>query len=181
MTRDPSNPNRTYPEQRKYVRLADLPDSDRPATFPVRIEEFTPPPPSDEWHDPARLSADRFVRWCSACDTVLRPEGQSPFCEYCRGQYRAIARRRERESERATALVDRAHLATLFDLAERLQGDLGVLSTVYNERPQDLQRYMNEAMLNSKSFIHHLVSRLDDPRGPGRAEGGEPRSVRPPA
>lgn len=55
------------------------------------------------------------------------------------------------------------HLATLFDLAERLQGDLGTLTMVYNERPQDLQRYMNEAMLNSKALIHHLVSRFDDP------------------
>lgn len=118
MTRDPKNPARIYPEQRKYEQHraartidASLPAEDRPARFPVTVENYIPPEePADEgFHDPARFNEDHFVRWCNCCNTVLKPNGQSPFCTQCRKDYDALRKRRKRWETRGVVDVDRRH------------------------------------------------------------------------
>ncbi len=153
---------------RRYARLAVLPPRDQPGAYPTSIKNYQPPTSRpNERPDPARFSTDQFVRWCNACDTVLPARGQSPFCDPCRTKYTSLQRQRKRWLERGTVDVGRRHLLTLFEYADGLDRDLGILTRVYNTNPRDLESQMDTVMRSSKKLISHLQRHIPNPTPPG--------------
>lgn len=158
---------RPYPALGLYPSLDALPEIDHPVEYPEPVDDYvTPVPTPGAFKDPARLSADQFVRWCRACDTVLLQTGQSPLCANCKRQHDVVLRKRRALAKRPDVAVNKQRLQELHELADAVRFNLADLSAAYAADKTDLARQVHVLNGNLGRLLHHLKTRIEDPRSP---------------
>ncbi|WP_148616438.1 hypothetical protein [Nocardioides rubriscoriae] len=148
-----------------------LPPEDRPDISYDVVELLSYARPdmyvNGEFIDRCRFSTDRYVRWCVACNSVLKQKGRTELCDTHHLKYKALKRQRERWSNKNSVAVSRRSLVTLFEMARELDRRIGALSRAYNYGTEDLATHLDRAMLATKELLHHINRKIDDPTIPG--------------
>lgn len=158
---------RPYPPLGFYPDLNLLGPEDHPVGFPEPVKDYSAPPATHgAFVDPARLSGDEFVRWCRSCDTVLKHNGQSPFCARCKADHEGVLRQRRALARKPDLPIRKEALEDLHELADAVRFDFAQLAIAYAADKKHLARHVHVLNRNLANLLHHLSSQIEDPRPP---------------